>query len=444
MTLELWAGAECTVNRVGDRYVDQCERTGHYEREGDIDRLIELGVKRVRFPVILERVAPDGLHHADFAWHDACLERLRAAGVEPILGLVHHGSGPRHASVETGSFERELAAFAGMVARRYPWARTYTPVNEPLTTARFTGLYGHWYPHGRDTVTFLRVLMNELRATAAAMRAIREVRPDAQLLQTEDCGRTYGTAAVATQCRYENDRRWLTFDLLTGRVTRTHPLRKHLEAHGVTVRELDALQDAPCPPDIVGINYYVTSDRFLDHRVERYPKRYHGGNGYMAYADVEAVRVRHEGIAGFPSVLRETWERYHIPVALTEVHLGCTRDEQARWLSEAWLAAADAKASGIDVRGFTTWSVFGAVDWSSLVTSERGEYEAGAYDIRAGVARPTALAGLIKELARSTPPSHGHHTPLGGWWSRSNRLCYPACSDGETDPRPSEQILQSA
>ena len=37
--------------------------------------------------------------------------------------------------------------------------------------------------------------------------------------------------------------------------------------------------------------------------------------------------------------LRETWERYGIPIAITEVHHGCTREEQVRWLHEVWSAA---------------------------------------------------------------------------------------------------------
>ena len=46
-----------------------------------------------------------------------------------------------------------------------------------------------------------------------------------------------------------------------------------------------------CPPDIIGINHYVTSERFLDERLDRYPPHTHGGNDRHRYADVEAVRV---------------------------------------------------------------------------------------------------------------------------------------------------------
>src|SRR5215207_1436614 len=44
-SLELWGGVECTVNRVGDRYFDQVERTGHASRDSDLDLIAGLGVR---------------------------------------------------------------------------------------------------------------------------------------------------------------------------------------------------------------------------------------------------------------------------------------------------------------------------------------------------------------------------------------------------------------
>jgi hypothetical protein len=62
---------------------------------------------------------------------------------------VHHGSGPRHTDLLDPAFATGLADYAGAVAARYPWVTDWTPVNEPLTTARFAALYGFWYPHAR-------------------------------------------------------------------------------------------------------------------------------------------------------------------------------------------------------------------------------------------------------------------------------------------------------
>ena len=421
---ELWAGVECTRNRVGDRYLDQLDRGGHAERIEDLDRFAALGIRTMRYPFLWERIAPDGPARADWGWADARTERLGALDIQPIAGLVHHGSGPPGASLESGRFATGLAAYAGAFARRYPHVRDYTPVNEPLTTARFTGLYGLWHPHGRDEPTFLRLLLEQLRGVVLSMRAIRKVNPDARLVQTEDLGKTHATRSLAYQARFENERRWLTWDLLCGRVDADHPLWPDLLRWGADERELAWFREHPTPPDVVGINHYLTSERFLDTRVRRYPPRQRGRNAYQRYADVEAVRVRRGGVAGPRALLAEAWRRYGLPLAVTEVHLDCTREEQLRWLAEVWEAAEGLAARGVEVRAVTVWALLGAFDWDSLLTRETGRYEAGAFDLRAPRPRPTALAAMARRLATGVGEPHPV-LDVPGWWHRPERLHYP-------------------
>lgn len=215
--LELWGGIECTVNRVGDRYFDQLARSGHDHRDDDLDRVAALGLRALRYPVLWERTAPRGVASADWGWADRRLERVRALGLRPIVGLVHHGSGPPHTSLLDPAFAEGLAAYAAAVAARYPWVEDFTPVNEPLTTARFSALYGHWYPHARDDRSFLTALLTQCKATVLAMEAIRRVNPGARLVQTEDVGKIHGTPHMAYQVAFEDERRWLSLDLLCGR-----------------------------------------------------------------------------------------------------------------------------------------------------------------------------------------------------------------------------------
>jgi dTDP-4-dehydrorhamnose reductase len=377
----------------------------------------------LRYPVLWERVAPWSLECPDWSWSDERLQRLSSLGIRPIVGLLHHGSGPAYTSLLDPDFPELLARYARMVAERYPWVTDYTPVNEPLTTARFSGLYGVWYPHRRSTRDFVRALINQIRGTALAMRAIRDVNPAARLIQTEDGGRSYGTWATRRQVTFENHRRWLTFDLLAGRVNERHPLRQFLMRAGATWQELDALCEQPTAPSVVGLNYYLTSDRFLDERLDRYPAHLHGGNGRIRYADAEAVRVRPRGIQGHRALLMEAWRRYQIPVALTEVHLACTREEQLRWLHEAWQGARDAAQQGAQVVAITPWALLGSFDWDSLVTRRQEHYEGGAFDLRAPAPRATALVPMIRQLARGERPDHpALATP--GWWRRPERLIH--------------------
>ncbi|HEY5883575.1 MAG TPA: family 1 glycosylhydrolase, partial [Pyrinomonadaceae bacterium] len=177
--LELWSGVECTVNRVGNDYFDQLERSGHSVRLSDIDRLADLGIAKVRYPLLWERMAPTSLRSIDWSWADERLERLRKRNLTPIVGLVHHGSGPRYTNLLDPSFPEKLAEYAAAVAARYPWVNLYTPINEPLTTARFSCLYGHWYPHATDPLLFARAVVNQMRAIVLAMQAIRKFNPDA-------------------------------------------------------------------------------------------------------------------------------------------------------------------------------------------------------------------------------------------------------------------------
>jgi dTDP-4-dehydrorhamnose reductase len=418
--LQIWGGIECTVNRVGDCYLDQTELTGHRARLDDLNRIASLGIQSLRYPILWEHhPEPD----SDWSWAEQRLQRLRELQIDPIVGLVHHGSGPRHTSLLDPGFADGLAAHASQVARRFPWLRRFTPVNEPLTTARFSNLYGIWFPHHRSDQSFVRALLVECEATRKSMRAIRAINPAAQLVQTEDMGRTYSTELLAYQAHFDNLRRWLSLDMLCGIVDSEHPLWDYLRENGATATELDSFVKDPCPPDLIGINYYATSERFLDERLERYPTVTHGGNGHHAYADVCAVRVCASGIAGPYGILKECWDRYQIPIAVTEAHLGCTREEQLRWLVEVWSAAQKIRSEGSDVRAVTVWSLFGAYDWNHLLTCHRGDYEPGVFDLRAPQPRPTAIANCVRDLARQGRCEHAVLAEKG-WWRRNQRLLY--------------------
>lgn len=419
--LELWGGAECTVNRVGGRFRDQLAETGHHDRLEDLDRIAALGVKALRFPVLWERVCPDDPARCDWTWSDSRLARMRERGMRPIVGLVHHGSGPRRTDLLDPHFGAKLGDYAAQVVARYPWVQDWTPVNEPLTTARFAALYGHWYPHARDEDSFWRALVHQIEGVASAMQAVRAVRPDARLIQTDDLGKTYGTPGTQAQVAYDNDRRWMGWDLLCGRVVPGHALWERLAGFGLAAK-LEALAEAPCPPDVIGINHYLTSDRFLDEQVLAYPPAMRGGNGRIAYVDTEAVRVLDLAPGGLANALTEAWARYRIPIAITEVHNGCTREEQMRWMRDAWDDAGAARAAGVEVEAVTAWSLFGASGWNTLLT-EPGVYEPGVFDVRGGEPRPTAMVPLLQALSRGG--QHDHPALDGeGWWQRDLRVTH--------------------
>lgn len=432
--LALWGGIECTVVRIQDEFRNQIAETGHAERLADLDAIAALGIRTLRYPVLWETISPDNPEQADWAWHDTRLARLQALGIEPIAGLVHHGSGPRYTHLLDPEFPVLLAQHAARVAERYPWIKMFTPVNEPLTTARFSGLYGHWYPHGRDTPTMLKALYTECHAVALSMQAIRRITPGAKLVQTEDLGKTFSLPALSYQADYENERRWLCFDLLCGRIDRQHPWYQAFIDAGIDARQMAFFVDAPCVPDIIGINHYVTSERFLDQRQRDYPPAFHCQG--VPYVDVHATRVSFaDGLTGPEERLREVWERYRLPLAITEAHLGGSRDDQLRWLNEMWCAAQKLREEDADILAVTVWSLFGCVDWNSLLMQNNGFYESGVFDVRGHTVRPTALASAVAGLAENGKFDHPVLDGLG-WWRRPDRFFVPPAA-----PLQAPQVL---
>ena len=422
---EVWGGIECSFNRVKDVYMDQLQFSGHYPRiHADIDAVASVGVRALRYPVIWERLHPVPGHAID--WNgtvDVPLNALRHRGIIPIVGLVHHGSGPSYADILSPSFASGLAAFAGAVARRYPWLEYYTPVNEPLTTARFSALYGFWFPHRRSDRAFAQALINEMKAVVLSMREIRRINPQAKLVQTEDLAKIYSTPQLQYQADFENHRRWLSWDFLCGRVNKHHPLWKYFTDAGVTESSLNFFLEDPCPPDIIGVDYYATSERYLDENLDKYPVHTHGSNHFERYADVEAVRVRHGQPWGIHILLKECWDRYHLPIAVTEAHINCDFANQVRWFSEIRSACTLHMKKGMDIRAVTAWALFGSYGWNSLLTKAKGDYEPGVFDVRSGIPIPTPLAEYITQLGKD--PAYVHPADdEKGWWHQDDRFIF--------------------
>jgi dTDP-4-dehydrorhamnose reductase len=419
---ELWGGVECSIVRLRNRWRDQSLDTGHWRRSSDIDAVADLGLRTLRYPVLWESISSISPDQVDFRWHDERLQKIQRLGIEPIAGLLHHGSGPPYTNLLDPEFPKLLAQHAKNVATRYPWIVHFTPVNEPMTTARFSCLYGHWYPHRRSERNFCRAMINQCRGIVLAMQEIRAITPQAKLVQTEDLGKSFSTPLLQYQADYDNERRWLTFDLLFGRVDRFHPWHAIFLSHGVSEKELSFFLDGACPPDTVGINHYLTSDRFLEHRRTHRPQHQNmSGNGRHRYCDLEAVRIQlPERSTGPEARLREVWDRYRWRTAMTEVHHGSTRDEQVRWLAEVWEAAKTLRAEGKDICAVTVWALFGVEDWNSLLMKRDGLYEPGAFDVRSTSLRLTALGRATKNIISSGVINH----PVldsPGWWHSDHR-----------------------
>jgi dTDP-4-dehydrorhamnose reductase len=410
--LELWASPEPTVARIDALTVrDQLAETGHDSRHGDAERIAALGVQASRVPVLWERVARDDARTFDFAEPALRLAALRALGVEPIVTLLHHGSGPRSTDLLDPEFPELFAAYAEAAARAFPWVRRWTPINEPLTTARFSTLYGVWYPNVRDDRAFGRALVHETLAQQAAMRRIRRITPAAEFVLTEDLQRfTAADDGVAGYVDFLRERTFLSAELVAGRVDGAHPLAAFLRDRcGVSDAELVAMQRAATVPDLVAFNHYPHSERYV-----------FSGPGGIA-GDVPAVYVAGEPSPRVAPLLRGAAARLGAPLAIGEVHNNAPAAERVRWLAQHLEDAHALRADGVDLRAVGAWAAFGMIDWHSLLRTRARVIEDGIYTFAGpnGTPQPTAVADALRLVASGgTIADDG----VRGWWERPERL----------------------
>jgi dTDP-4-dehydrorhamnose reductase len=411
--LEIWASPEPTIARIDASTVrDQGAETGWSTRLlDDVERIADLGVGGCRFPLLWETVAPDRPHVRDFGAAPDALARLRARGVEPIVTLLHHGSGPRYTDLLDPAFPALFGDYAAAVARAFPGIRRWTPINELLTTARFSTLYGVWYPNRRDDAAFGRALVHQVQATLVAMERIREFEPAAQLVMTEDLQRfTAGDERVADYAAFLRERSYLSIELTAGRVVPGHPLYAFLrERCAVTANELADIAARAIVPELVAFNHYPHSERYLCRAAD-------GG-----IDDLPAVYVDGEPLVRAADLLRAAADRLHLPLALGEVHIDAPAGERVRWFAQHLADAHALRADGVDVRAVGAWAAFGMVDWHSLLRARAGATEDGIYTFAGphGVPQPTLVSAAVATAARG---EHVDDAGVRGWWERDERL----------------------
>ena len=412
---EIWASPEPTIARIDAAHVrDQLAESGHDRRASDLDRLADLGIDASRFPMLWERVAPRVPHERDFAPWVARAERLRDRGVDPIVTLLHHGSGPLYTDLLDPNFPALFADYAEAAAHALPWVRRWTPINEPLTTARFAGLYGLWYPNLRNDASFARVLLNEIRATSEAMARIRALNPSAEFVLTEDLQRfTAGDAGAEHEAAFLRERMFLSVELLTGAVVPGHPLFEYLrERCGIDTAELALAAARATPPNLMAFNHYPHSERYLFETPQG------------ALGDVPAVYVAGESPLEVGPLLRGAAERLSLPLALGEVHVHAPEAERVRWLAQHADAVDALRADGLDIRAIGVWSAFGTIDWHSLLRERTSIAEDGIFTFAGprGTPARTLVADAVAALVRG---ERIDDRGIRGWWERPERLRDP-------------------
>lgn len=351
----VWAtGVENTFvpqARPGQRPLDEFELMSHYEHwKGDLDVCRDLGTQAIRWGAPWYRLEPKpGVF--DWSWTDEVLPYLvQDLGVSPIIDLMHYGC-PLWLAREFANEEYPLAVarYASAFAKRYSkLVRFYTPLNEPVVNALMCGKRGLWPPYLRGDAGYIRIMLQVVRGIIETAASLRETDATVKLVFVEAAGLSRAAQADLEPLAVEDQHRgYVCYDLLTGRVTPSHPLYTWLLRNGATPKILEEISRLPVQIDILGLNFYPQWS---------VKQLYINRNGRVA------TRVA-EGQASFSSLIEDYYRRYRVPIMITETSAFGSDEVRATWLTQSIAAIKALRQKGVPVYGYTWFPMHTMIDW---------------------------------------------------------------------------------
>ncbi len=351
--------------------VDEMEKTGHYRRwREDFALVSELGIEHLRYgpPYYRTHTGP-GRYDWDFS--DDTFHALRELSIEPIVDLCHFGVPDWIGDFQNTDWPALFAEYAGAFARRFPWVRYYTPVNEIFIAALFSAQYGWWNERLASDRAFVRALQNLCRANTMAMHAILEVRRDAIFIQSESSEYFHAkNPACEEHAAFLNEKRFLSLDLTYG-YSLNVKMYEYLLDNGMTREEYHWFPEhhmkARC---VMGNDYYIT-------------------NEHLVHEDGTTTPAGE--IFGYYVITHQYFSRYRLPVMHTETN-DANAEQAPKWLQKEWANMYRLRQDGVPIVGFTWYSLTDQVDWDTALREDNGHVNAlGLVDLDRRL-RPVGVA----------------------------------------------------
>jgi beta-glucosidase/6-phospho-beta-glucosidase/beta-galactosidase len=330
---------------------DELAKTRHYQRWRDDFRVLqELGIEYLRYgpPYFSTHTGPGKY---DWSFTDETFRALQDQKVTPIVDLCHFGVPDWIGDFQNDDWPRLFVEYAVAFARRFPWVRFYTPVNEIFIAATFSAQFGWWNERLRSDRAFVNALKHLCQANVMAMHAILKERPDAIFIQSESTQYFHPEGpACEDAARRFNEKRFLSLDLTYGHHLNA-TVYEYLLDNGMTRDEYHwFLQHHIRSRCVMGNDYYETNEN-------------------LVHAD-GSISLSGE-IFGYYPITHQYFSRYRLPVMHTETN-GLGGEKAVGWLKKEWANVHRLKQDGVPLVGFTWYSLQDQVDWDTGLREDNG------------------------------------------------------------------------
>lgn len=351
-TIELPNG---TIKRV-----DEMEKTHHYKFwKTDFGLLQEIGINFLRYgpPYFSTHIGP-GTY--DWSFADETFHELKKLKITPIVDLCHFGVPDWLGNFQNEDFPDHFQEYAIAFAKRFPWCKIYTPINEIFIAAMFSGQYGWWNERMMGDKYFVKAISNLCKANILATKGILSVIPDAVFIQSESAEYYHPEEPSCFPLSMAlNERRFLSLDLVYGYPISV-PMYEYLLQNGMTREEYQWFMDnGNTYRCIMGNDYYITNEHLVKE---------------------DGTTIASGEIFGYHVITQQYFRRYNLPVMHTETNI--LEPLSTEWLKKQFTNAMQLRQDGVPLLGFTWYSLIDQVDWDTALRKDNGNVNSlGLYDI---------------------------------------------------------------
>ena len=378
----------------------------HYHRYAEDVRLFsELGLRAYRFSIAWTRILPDGegeVNRAGVEHYHRVIDELLARGIEPVVTLYHFDL-PAALDARGGWSDRSVidafVRYAGILFEEFgDKVRYWLTINEQNMMVLHGKAIGTTGRSGdTDRKTIYQQNHHMFLAQARVMALCHETLPDAKIGPAPNIVSVYPATHAPEDVVAADDwdaiRNLMYLDVAVRGTY--HPLAwAYLTERGLQpeFREGDSRILAAGRPDFIAFNYYSTQTVGAS-RGDDSDLQMRGGDQQIVRGEVGLYRAeknRHLPTnafgweidpVGFRTTMRRLWDRYRLPLIITENGLGAfdelvegrVHDEYRidylrRHIEQIRLAISD----GVEVFGYCPWTALDLVSTHQGISKRYG------------------------------------------------------------------------